>query len=83
MADSKSESWRLPRGHESRDHLQLTFWSDQRKQDLDAGTTEKRLGRYDDDAEARLWRSLLGARRGIVDESEMDDGGISGEERAV
>ena len=83
MADSKSEDWRLPRGHESHDDLQLTFWPDRRKQNLDARAVERRLDRYDDDAEARLWRSLLGSRYGIVDESEVDGDRLPGEEPPV
>lgn len=72
MADTKSDSWRLPRGYESHDYLQLTFWADSNREYLDTRAAERRLGRLDDDAEARLWRALEAAGRELVDESEMD-----------
>lgn len=72
MADSRADDWRLPRGYQSHDHLQLALWPDSHQQYLDARAAERRLGRLDDDAEARLWRALDAAGRELVDEGEMD-----------
>lgn len=72
MAHSERGDWRLPRGYQSRDHLQLTLWPDVGQQYLDTRAAERHLGRLDDDAEAALWRALQAARNGIVDEDEVD-----------
>lgn len=72
MADTQRRDWKIARGYESSDHLQLTLWPSSRQSYLDTRAVEKHLGRLDDDAEARLWRALAAAGRELVDETEVD-----------
>lgn len=60
------ESWKLPKGFQSQDPRQLAFWPDMTVEKIQ----EARHGR-DDDAEASLWRALLGAGIETVAEDEQ------------
>jgi len=57
MARSERPDWKIPRGYQSDDHLQLAFWKDGGEPYLDAGAVEKHMGRQQRDTEDGLLSS--------------------------
>jgi len=78
MARTKRTDWQVPRGYQSSDDLQFTFWKTCDKSNLDSRAVKVDLGHGRRDAETGLLRARGEAEDQFVDEGKMGSGRIRG-----